>query len=119
MMKTRSNRPTHAGVRQMPVGEVIAHLDEATAPKESAAPASESAKGRSTPSMPNAPRQSPSIPPSDTLVGEDGRGSKATPVEAKPAAVSEPALEQKRTQPSSLIPSRATGERKEEAVPMS
>lgn len=55
------------------VGEVIAHLEEATVPKEPAAP----------------------IPSSGTTLREDRRGPEAAPVEAKPAPAIETTQDQK------------------------
>jgi 2-oxoglutarate dehydrogenase E2 component (dihydrolipoamide succinyltransferase) len=84
------------------VGEVIAHLDETTVPKEPAAPAGESAAGRSTSSIPDQ-AQSPSIPSSDTVPRDDHRVPEATPVAAKPAPDKK----------------ERAGDREEELVPMS
>ena len=102
------------------VGEVIAHLDEATVPKEPAAPAGESAAGRSTSSIPDTARQSPaedqkkgkkspSIASSGTVPRDDHRGPEETPVTAKPAPVMKPTPDRK----------DKAGEREEERVPMS
>lgn len=78
------------------VGEVIAHLEEAT--------------GR---------EPTPLSAPGGTLLKEDRRGVDATPVEAKPVPVIETTPDEKETAVSSPITRPAVGGRAEETVPMS
>jgi 2-oxoglutarate dehydrogenase E2 component (dihydrolipoamide succinyltransferase) len=95
------------------VGEVIAHLEEATVPKEPAAGAQPSATPDavrpSTAKDQRAGEKAPPVPSSGPMLREDRRGPDATPVAAKPAPVMKPVPDQK----------ERAGEREEETVPMS